>query len=339
MAALVSHHIGLPVLFVVPSDYLLHQARDAFGEYLDGISIGQFAAGKRDLDSDVIIATLQTLYAAMRTRHFQKLRKQRRLAVIDEVHHKGNEGVAWRQAAFMLEPVFTLGLSATFEMSEDPDDATSTLWLRGLCGPVVFSMELSELIEKRYLVRPTIHWVNHGAPKMSSKTRTSAQLYKEGVVDCEPRNEAIISTAVDYASRGHRVVITTARVGHTRALAARLRKRFGTRRVVTAVGSTTTSNRKKIIAGLRSGTVQIAVGTVLSEGIDIPELDVVINGNGGRGYIPTMQRFRCLTPSPGKTRAWLVDFIDDHHPKLASATTDRMEIYGCEPAFRYMGDL
>jgi len=334
-SALISHYIGANgVLFVVPSEYLLHQAQENYAEYLDGITIGQFAAGKRDLDADVIVATAQTIYPAVTTRFFNKLRKQRRLLIIDEVHHKGNEGKVWRQAVLDLNPSFTLGLSATFEMFEEPEEATSMIWLRGLCGPIGYSMTLSELIEKRYLVRPTIHWFAHNAPKLPSKTRSGPQLYKDGIVDCTERNRAIVDIAAKWA-RDHRILIDVERVGHTRSLTAALRKRLPSRQVASVTGATKPKARKKIVESLRRGEIRVVIGTVLGEGVDIPELDVVINAEGGRGYIPTMQRLRCLTPCEGKTKAHLIDFIDDHDSKLLASTKARQAVYSGEPAFRF----
>jgi superfamily II DNA or RNA helicase len=114
-----------------------------------------------------------------------------------------------------------------------------------------------------------------------------------------------------------------------------LRRHVGSKYVAAVTGKTTTSLRKKIIAGFRAGAIRVVAGTVLGEGVDIPELDVVINGEGGRGYVPTMQRLRCLTPHPGKTRGILVDFMDNHHPQLSTSTEERMAIYSSEPSFRF----
>lgn len=334
IAARMAHEIGLPVLFVVPSDYLLVQGCEAFDRYLGGISIGQFAAGVRRTDADVVVATIQSLTRAQRTRHYQKL-CGRRLLIVDEVHHN-DKAAEWRKALLGLNPIFTLGLSATFELSEDDEDATSTIWLRGICGPIAYSMTLSELVELGHLVRPTVDWVETGTEKLKRKQRTPQQLYREGIVDCEARNAAIVRKAKEYVDRGMRVIVDLAQVRHTRLLLPMLRVAVGTKWVAGITGKTTTRMRRKIVAAFQRGDTRVLAGTVLGEGADIPEDDVVINGEGGRGYVATMQRLRCLTPHPGKHEAYLVDFVDDHHPKLLTNTARRMDIYCDEPAFRYL---
>jgi superfamily II DNA or RNA helicase len=329
-----AHETGLPVLFVVPSDYLLEQGLEAFGKYIGGITLGRFIASSRDTDADVVVTTVQALVRARKTKHYEKLRGNR-LLIVDEAHHN-DSAAKWREALLALDPLFTLGLSATFELSGDPSDTTSTIWLRGICGPVAYSMTLSELVELGYLMRPIVEWVDPQGPTLETKKRTPQQLYRDGIVDYMPRNEAIVRAAKRYVDMGKRVIVDLAQVRHTRLLVKMLRKDVGTKWVAGVTGSTTTSMRKKIVAAFRRGNTRVLAGTVLGEGVDIPEDDVVINGEGGSGYVSTMQRLRCLTPCRGKHKAYLVEMVDDHHPQLRKSAEKRMETYCGEEAFRFI---
>jgi len=154
-------------------------------------------------------------------------------------------------------------------------------------------------------------------------------------VECAERNAVILDTAADLARNGHRVLIDVARVGHTRLLNAGLKERLGPAMVGMVTGSTKTAIRQALVRKFRAGTVRVLVGTVLGEGVDIPELDVVINAVGGRGYIPVIQRMRCLTPAPGKAKGIVVELIDDHHRLLREATVDRYEVYLTETGIRH----
>jgi len=335
-AARIAYESGLKTLFVVPSDYLLYQGLDAFRSFIDGAEVGVFAGGQKDTEPDIIIATVQSLTAAKDKRSYHKLSKQPRLLIVDEVHHKaGATGTAWRDSILGMRPHFTLGLSATFKLEDDPEEATNALWLRAVCGPIIHDIGMTDLIRKGFLAKPVVRWLPHGAPKLKRKSRSPSVLYSDGIVECAERNAVILDTAADLARNGHRVLIDVARVGHTRLLNAGLKERLGPAMVGMVTGSTKTAIRQALVRKFRAGTVRVLVGTVLGEGVDIPELDVVINAVGGRGYIPVIQRMRCLTPAPGKAKGIVVELIDDHHRLLREATVDRYEVYLTETGIRH----
>jgi superfamily II DNA or RNA helicase len=73
--------------------------------------------------------------------------------------------------------------------------------------------------------------------------------------------------------------------------------------------------------------VHAVVGTVLGEGVDIPELEVVINAEALCSKTAVLQRMRNLTQSEGKDSAFMIDFFDHTHPKLAAHSKARIAMY------------
>ena len=69
--------------------------------------------------------------------------------------------------------------------------------------------------------------------------------------------------------------------------------------------------------------VLISTLSIFAEGIDIPNLDIVINAAANAGNVKTIQVLgRVLRKLEGKTGAYYLDFIDEHR-MLKSASFKR----------------
>ena len=89
-----------------------------------------------------------------------------------------------------------------------------------------------------------------------------------------------------------------------------------------------------MVAEFVNDGVDVLVGTVFGEGVDLPEAAAVVNAEGGRSMINTIQRLRNLTMHTGKSEAVVVDFIDETNGYLAEHSLARLEVYRSESAFR-----
>ena len=250
--------------------------------------------------------------------------------IVHNCHHTTGDGEAWRDAVLGIEAPWKIGLSATIGLDTDTDG--NDLWLEGITGPIVYSVGISDLIDRGFLVRPTVHFVRHGAPAVKGKW--SVGKYGDLVVQSADRNAAIVREAVRLADAGHRVLIDVSQVKHGKLLTKLLRTEMPVKQVALLIGSTNDANRIASTQALRSGQIKVIVATIMGEGVDVPEIDVVINAEGGRGEVSTIQRLRNLTLCPGKTEAIVIDLVDDHHPQLRKWTLSRLQIYRAERAFR-----
>ena len=332
-AAKIVATLGTRALFVVTSDLLLRQAREAFESFLGGVTVTTCGAGTWDDSGDIVIATVQTLAERSTSRAFVRLSKSFGIMFADELHHLQGSGDAWRTTIEAIDARIKVGLSATVWLDPHGENEEGAIYLRGICGPIVHEIGLSDLIDRGVLVRPLVRWIGYNAEQIPGGWSTG--VYGEAIVECGPRNEKIVECAVDYAKRGLPCLVDVARIPHVRELADAIARSLPPGEVASLVGDTSATVRERVIADFRSGKVKVLVGTILGEGVDIPEIYAVINAEGGRGEVTTRQRWRNLTPAPGKTRAETVELVDLHHKTLREWTAERVRIYRSERAFKH----
>lgn len=329
-AAIAAFH-RTKTLFVVTSDLLRRQAIASFRRDLRGATVTAIGDSEWDDSGDVVVATIQSLARHRQERRFHKLSRACGVVFCDEVHHLPN-GEEWRACALALRGRRKYGLSATVEIDHDTQNQTGAIWLRGICGPTLYAIELDELIQLGFVLAPTVTFLRHGAPRVGGKG-WSPNAYTEHVVSCPERNEALAAATVERAQAGRRVLVDVQRVGHARLLASMISRRLPPGTVQVLTGTTKDEVRERTLAGFRSGEVLVIVGTILGEGVDLPELEVVVNAEGGLGFETTVQRLRCLTFHEGK-QPEVIECADTHHDVLAKWTRERLKIYRGFKEFR-----
>ena len=153
-------------------------------------------------------------------------------------------------------------------------------------------------------------------------------LYRDGIVAHDQRNQTLTYAAKLLAHHGKRVLVLTKEVGHAHALAAEIPG-------AVAVDGTDNDNVDAQLQALAEGRVPVVVGTsVIGEGRDVPAADALVYAAGGKSRVKvTQDYFRVLTASPGKTVGIIVDAADAHSPKLSDHSAQRLQLYRSEPAF------
>jgi len=326
IAAMIIRQLGYRTLFIVESELLLRQTAAALESYLEPQSF----AGERPwagvcggggwTTSPVTVATIQGLLA-----HPQKAKEllaATDLLLIDEVHHlKGEE---WRKPLLQADTWGKIGLSATVFENVDIPQERSTIWVRAATGPLLYEISIDRLIAEGHLVRPHIlmYSITHeNAPKKWRYGKT----YNELIVHGLARNAAIADLAEDAALRGAPTLIDTGRTDQMEILHRMLEARH----VPVAVlhGKTPGKKRQEVLADFRRGKIGVLIATILGEGVDVPELQVVINAEGGRARTSVMQRLRNLTRHDGKSTATVIDFADIGQKHLQQQALDRLNQY------------
>jgi len=288
---------------------------------------------------DVTVASIQTMTARRARakksknadRDYRTLLDTFECLIIDEFHHCMAD--EWRGAIANSDARYKLGLSATIFLDHDKEVELGAIWLTATTGPILLNVSVSELIEQGYLVRPEVKIIPIREPLL--KGGWSASLFKAGISENPVRNERIVREAVDLSARGKRVVIITNRLDQVSILSEMITRAGAGTVTRSLVGSTNKEDRDLVLKSFKAGIIKIVISTVLDEGVDIPELDAVIVAEGGCDIKSTYQRLRCLTPSPGKERAYIVDFCDLTHPYFARHSKDRIQIYRSERAFKF----
>lgn len=326
IAAKIVDRLKVTTLFLVQSEMLLNQAREQLYDALR-IEIGQVGSGVWEPKA-VTVASVQTLTRRLNGADTRLLFENKDCVIFDECHHL--EGNKWRQTLERCDALYKIGLSATIFLNSPEGTPKSTIWLRATTGPILYELEPSYLIRQGYLIQPCVRLIKITEPTVN--TDSYGEAYQDGVIYHEVRNARIVAEAKEAVERGLSVLIITRRILHVQLLESML-EAVGLK-VGTLTGSSEPELRRQHVASYKTGDISVLLGTVFGEGVDIPCIECVINAEGGKSDKATIQRFRNLTPSPGKERAELVDFMDMTHRLLARHSLARLQMYRSLEAFQ-----
>ena len=326
VAAAIIHRLKLRTLFIAPSKMLLGQTIDSFRNTL-GIRPGVIGGGAWE-PGPVTVATIQTLSRNLDTLSTE-LFSAFDAIFFDEAHHAQADD--WRETLMRFDSFYKIGLSATIFLHRKKETPKGTIWLRGACGPVVAKVTPSELIAGGYLVQPIVRIHRIVEPRVPLEGDWNT-VYEAGIVRHPTRNAKIVELAKERVAAGLQTVIVASRLPHVSLLADALEAEGVSTRVI--VGETSDSERKAILTPFRAGKLKAIVGTVIGEGVDLPEIGSVIVAEAGESNVRATQRFRNITPADGKTTAILDDFADMHHPVLAKHALARVKLYRSHSGFK-----
>jgi superfamily II DNA or RNA helicase len=248
--------------------------------------------------------------------------------VVHNCHHLVAD--TWKTLSNDMNAPYSIGLSATAEFKDDKQNELGVIWLRAICGEVLFEITTSELINQGYLQQPIIHLYKVSSPDMSghawNKDLTNKCIYENPV-----RNKMIVQITKQRLDLGENVLIIANRINHVKEISKLLDQSNINHCKIT--GSNTVTERKQMIQKFKSGETNVIVGTVFGEGIDIPEIVCVINAEGGTDIKSTKQRMRNLTTHKNKKQAIFVDFMDLTNNYLAKHSRNRLKVYKSEKSF------
>jgi len=359
-AARLIANVGLPTLFLVPSQMLLRQTADALTEALPSTHIGMIGDGENEVGF-ITIATLQSLdrlrngvvprrkprrgetkeeakeaeaerrakSKAMK-RRYKQLCESFDLVICDEAHHIRGQG-DWYKIMYEMDARYKVGLSATAYPENQDEAERGIIWMKATCGPIRIDIPTSELVEAGFLMRQNVYMVRITTPNLMGQ-RWSNTLRERAITQNQKRNKIIARLAKKFISDGLKVLIVANRFDHIACLEHTLDAEGVDYRIVT--GRDNAYSRQEKVQGFVNGEYGALIGTVLGEGVDIPSVDVVINAEGGKDDKATVQRQRNLTISAGKTRAILVDFLDETNEYFKKHSRARLEAYRAESSFK-----
>ncbi len=344
-AGRIIHDLRASALLIVPSRWLLHQGKKALEGMLQR-EVGVIGDSEWEV-RDVTVATIGTL-AARRgglcpdpdrpgkkkrvapAPEYLDLIRRFDLVVVDEVHHL--RGKEWHKVPMDFHCYYRIGMSATAFPDLEAEQEKGAIWLKACCGKIKIDVPTSRLIEEGWLVQPTIELHQINEPNLLDLP-WSKEMQRAAIDDNPHRNGKIVEIVAELVhGRGLKTLVVSNRLKQSSALAKAIGAQgIGCRRIV---GTTPSDERKRVVAEFVNNGVDVLVGTVFGEGVDLPEVAAVVNAEGGKDVKRTIQRMRNLTPCDGKTKAVFVDFIDQTNPYLAEHSLARLQTYRSEPAFR-----
>lgn len=287
---------GQPVLILVHTKELLQQWADRIKEFL-GVSPGLIGDGKFDVQP-VTVALVQSA-----CKHLDSLPDHFGHIVVDECHRVPS--TIFRNVVKNFECKYMLGLSAT---TYRRDGLTKLIYY--FMGDRVHQVDSEELRQNGAILVPEIV---RKKTSFSYNYREDYQDMLSALVSDKHRNLQITMDIIHQVrARSGTALAVSDRVQHCQDL-AELLERYNMRvRVLT--GQSPKSERKRIVAEVQEGCVDVLVSTVqlLGEGFDCPGLSSL--------FLTTPMKFkgrliqvigRILRPADGK-RPVIFDYVDQN---------------------------
>ena len=303
---------GEPGVVLVHTEDLAAQWTEVLSS-MYGMTVRTVGAGGGDVRwlplkaGEVAVAMVQTLHANPHKR--ARLLGSAGVALMDECHHAPAD--SFRNLFKLIPARYRWGLTAT---PERPDGWGPLLSM--FIGPKLFEMTPAELVDSGYLEMPTILPVSSGvsAPdavwsrnKISPAAATKAMtwLCKNG-----ERTKLIVDLVMEAVEAGRTSLVLVPRVRFAKQIAEMLRQRGADACAVT--GQMNKKTRERSLNDLRSGRLQVVVATQLAdEGLDVPNLDFLLNASAGRSAGRAIQRVgRAMRIAPNKSSPVVVEIVD-----------------------------
>jgi len=293
IAAEIIKKVNTRTLWIIDRKELLIQTKNELEKYL-GTPVGVLFGGQANFE-EITVATVQSLYS--RLDNIKEYLYNINFVVVDEFH-KSAASTYQKVFAKLPNTRYRLGLTATPKRDDGLDPV-----LFSILGNVLYKVSTENLIQKGYLVKPNIIFYDMKGQNLEAEDYPFD--YKYNIVENHKRNEKIIDVCKE--NKDKKILIVTKLVNHAKTL---LNTIEGS---IFIHGSLDTETREKYMQQFRNGEKNILIITISigAEGLDIPDLDIMINAAANKGEVKSIQVLgRVLRMFQNKEKAKYIDFVD-----------------------------
>jgi len=304
------------IVYAVNSTTLLKQFQNfARKEDLNFILVsGEVDELKKGQKSDFVALSISYYYSQKKREQHEKLKElvnSADLIILDEAHHTPASTI---KSLLLDSPnSIRLGLSAT-PIREDGRE----LEIQGLLGRIFYSIDYTELVQNHYLM--PIEYLQF-TPKISEKLYNKLKTIQQSYED-EPFAKlysAVLRMFENSPYTNQQIIRKIKELGKFPALvivrriilAKKLSELLNQEGIMSDWVSSKTGleERMKKIEALKSGKIQVLVSTSLAdEGLDIPELQLIVLLSQGKSRIKLIQRIgRVMRPAKCKDKGYVLD--------------------------------
>lgn len=291
--------MGGRVLYIAHTKDLITQAKDTFNAIWPEASVGEFVENRRDIDTQIVCASVQSL--ALNMELF--LPDAFDYFIVDEAHHASAE--TYQKVLAYFTPRFTLGLTATPERA-DGNNILDIFKNTAHRLDIQTAVEIGELVPVRCIrIHTNIDM---------TKVRFNSVQYNirdlESKIFVPERNRLIVDTWLEYV-RNKRTVIFCASIRHAEEIAALLTARGVSALAVS--GSMKLAERNEATERFAQKKITVLCACdLLNEGWDCPETEVLFMARPTMSKVLyTQQLGRGMRLSEGKDHLMVFDFVDN----------------------------
>lgn len=218
------------------------------------------------------------------------------------------------------------GLSGTPWREDNAD-----LLIEAILGRYIVNIPASYLIERGFLAKPIIKFIE--VPELTIKpiNNVYATLYKDYIVNNSVRNNLILKSTKMLVDQGYQTLVLFNSLAHGKILYELISQDV---ECVVLDGSDNKETRDEVKRKVMAGEVRCVLASrIFDIGIDLPCLSGLVLAGGGKSSVKALQRVgRVIRKYDGKTHAAVVDFADtckflDKHSKI------RFKVYRSEDGF------
>ena len=302
MASELIFRMGLSVLFVVDVSILLNQTKKVFENYFTNQEIGLITEGKQNW-RDINIATIQTVRNLINSRNleFYKNLYKINMCIIDECHI--SKCKSYEKLIENLNCSYLIGLTGTAFSS-----GLDSLEIYKLFGFPEIKLKAKTLIEEGYLMKPDINFIKYEGAM--NKTEAKSYDYND-FLKKELLNKNRIKKLLEVLKKHKKDKILL--ICNRLDIINELKTKIIDNNFKLIIGETNKKEREKIIDEIKNEKINIIIGTdkIISKGLDIPELNVLINYTNNNSDITTLQALgRVLRKHKSKKDCFYYDFED-----------------------------
>jgi superfamily II DNA or RNA helicase len=273
-------------------------------------------------ESGIDIGTFQSLKNTDRLP--EERAREYDIVVVDEAHHAPAD--SYQRVLDRTDPRFLLGLTATPWREDDKS-------MEELFGPIRDSLTIDviEALHKGYLTQvdyrlycDNIDW--ESIHKFSEKDYTITDLNKNLFI--QERDSQILDEFEDVwgTSETGRAIIYCASIDHAKRMSTGLRERdFGARALHSGLNEREAERR---LRSFRRGDLEVITAVdMLNEGVDIPEVDIIVFLRVTHSRRIFLQQLgRGLRIAEGKDKVTVMDLVADIR-RIAEAVEIDEELY------------
>jgi len=183
-------------------------------------------------------------------------------------------------------------------------DAVPVKETESVLGPVIFKVLFSTLIKSNRIAQPVVYVYTLPHKWYTETSPDYAYVYETNIVNNTFRNRFIARIAEELRKKNKTCFIMVQKLEHGKQLRSMIPGSFFVH------GDIDPNTRLNVYSALQNKTIHCIIGTVGKVGLNIPRLDAVVNAEGLKSHISTIQRMRSLTAADGKTHGLIIDFID-----------------------------
>jgi len=235
------------------------------------------------------------------------------LALLDECHQACAPDT-FRVISSLVKPKI-YGFTGSFNRSDG-----AQFRLLGLCGPKLLEVDMKKAVEKGMVVPINVLWCPVNLQYDPIAGCHSAYKKHKGIWHNTIRNKLIAGAARSY-DENTQVLIMVETIKHAMALRALLPEYF--------VVSSETPDLDRIRGAFKKGTMKkvLATGT-WREGVDFPNLAVLINATGTKSEISNIQLTgRVVRTGENKAYGIVHDFYDHWNHEFKHFSAERKKLY------------